>query len=197
MTAVSEARGGLGACCASMADLIEVLMEEHLHVLMVLNAVERVRGAGPGQPPTHLDVLEAAVEFLRVQVDGAHHGKEEAGLFAAMEAAGLPPSATPVGCMLHQHVRGRELTESMARAIDGARRGDADAQEALRLSAGEYVRVLAPHIQMEDYVVYPLARRAISADALARLGERLVDPAELAAFADAARAIDAAASRAP
>lgn len=180
-----------------MPDLIDTLMEEHLHILMVLTVVERTRGAGPAEPPPRLDVLEAAVEFLREQVDGAHHSKEEDGLFAAMEAAGLPPSASPVGCMMKQHVRGRELVASMARALDGARRAEVDHAEALRLAAGEYVRVLAPHIEMEDHVVYPLARRVLGQPIVDRLGERLVDPAEVAAFITAARRIDELARRAP
>lgn len=168
-------------------------MEEHLHVLNVLAAMERARGVAPGEP-SRVDVLAAAVEFLREHVDGAHHAKEEDGLFAAMEAAGLPPSATPVGCMLRQHVRARELVSAMARALPGAARGEADASEVLRLSSGEYVRVLAPHIEVEDFVVYPLARRAVGPVALARLTEHLVDPASFSAFVDAARRVDALAA---
>ncbi len=180
-----------------MADLIDTLMEEHLHILMVLCAVERARGDRPGEPPPRVDVLEAAAEFLRDHVDGAHHPKEEDGLFAAMEAAGLPPSASPVGCMLKQHVRGRELVESMSRALDGPHRHQPEHAEALRLAAGEYVRVLAPHIQMEDFVLYPLARRVLGQPALDELTRRLVEPAAVAAFAAAARRIDELTRRAP
>ena len=69
----------------------EILIHEHRIIEQVLACLERITEkftlAGRLDPQPARD----AVAFFRNFADRCHHGKEEAHLFPAMEAAGLPP----------------------------------------------------------------------------------------------------------
>ena len=137
------------------------LMHEHRAIERMLGilseACDRIE-AGEKVDPSH---LESAVEFIRVFADKCHHGKEEDLLFPAMVKAGIPKEGGPIGAMLAEHERGRELVRGLAAAIPGYRADEPEAKQEVVRNARGYVYLLGPHIHKEDFILYPMADRVL------------------------------------
>lgn len=116
----------------------QLLREEHEIILRALAVLQRQKA--PNQ-----ELLSFFSEFA----DTHHHGKEEDILFPAMEEAGFPRDAGPVGVMLHEHDLGRQLLSAMR---DPARFAEAMPQ---------YVALLGGHIQKENQILFVMADRAV------------------------------------
>ena len=129
-----------------------VLMNEHRNIEKALAALEAMAGAFEAEG--RIDAA-AAVEFLRTYADRLHHGKEEANLFPAMEARGLPCDVGPTAVMREEHRAGRAYTQEMADAVAG------DDVVAFVFAARGYVALLREHIQKEDQVLFPMADRLL------------------------------------
>lgn len=179
-------------------DVIEILMAEHRHILRVVGAMDRAADAVRNGHPPDAELHGRAIDFIRRYVDDVHHAKEERGLFAVMAAAGLPIESSPVGCMLRQHVRGRQLVARMDVALGPAAKGSTAARDELLEASIDYGRMITAHILVEDERLYPFARVVVPAEMLADLSVRVGSgaEAELAAFAEAAAVIERLAPRA-
>jgi hemerythrin-like domain-containing protein len=106
--------------------------------------------------------LPRIVEFLSVFADRCHHGKEEDLLFPALEGAGVPREGGPIGAMLAEHARGRELIGEMRDALSGPEAGSAGALAAFASSALAYRALLTQHIEKENAVLFSAADRLLS-----------------------------------
>jgi hemerythrin-like domain-containing protein len=96
------------------------------------------------------------LRFLKEFADKCHHGKEEGILFPAMVKAGIPDKGGPVGVMLSEHAKGRELVKGMEAAV-----GVPDLKKFARL-ATEYSDHLKAHIEKENGVLFPTAERVLA-----------------------------------
>jgi hemerythrin-like domain-containing protein len=162
-----------------------LLMEEHeiikrgLRVLEVL-AAKAARGEDVPAP-----AVETLLGFLTGFADTHHHHKEEDILFPAMEEAGFPRDAGPVGVMLHEHDRGRELIAALRRCEPRAG-WPPEERAQFAEAARAYGMLLSGHIEKENQILFPMAERA-----LAREDQQQVDQAfdefEQAAAADRVR----------
>jgi hemerythrin-like domain-containing protein len=126
----------------AIVDPIELLMEEHRLIERVLDALD-ARVAEPAR----------FVAFFGEFADGQHHGKEEEILFRAMIEAGVPERAGPIAVMLHEHDLGRTLMNELAAATSWT----PEAEHAAR----SYSALLRQHIQKEDRILYPMARKIL------------------------------------
>ncbi|RJQ66406.1 MAG: hemerythrin [Desulfobacteraceae bacterium] len=112
---------------------------------------------------------EALLDFFRTFVDTCHHGKEESGLFPALEQVGVSRQGGPIGVMLNEHEQGRTHLREMARALKDHEAGRPQSAERFSMHAGEYIDVLKRHIQKEDQVLFPLAAERLPASTAAQL----------------------------
>jgi hemerythrin-like domain-containing protein len=135
---------------SSAADPIEILMEEHRLIERVLDALD-----------AKADAPARFAEFFREFADDQHHQKEEGILFLAMLDAGFPHEQGPIAVMLADHERGRELIAELA-AADGW-------TPEVEAAARNYSALMRQHIQKEDRILYPMARRVLGRD-LGRVG---------------------------
>jgi hemerythrin-like domain-containing protein len=144
--------------------LTDILSSEHRVIQQVIAALDaaadKVRAGEDVRPAFFLD----AARFIRDFADGFHHAKEEQGLFEAMARNGMPVDGGPIGVMLHEHVRGRELTAGLRDAAQRWADGDPGMSEAVIGFAGAYAELLTNHIYMEDNIVFPMAASAIPAE---------------------------------
>lgn len=146
-----------------------ILSDEHRVILRVLSCLtamaERARkGAG-------LDLGDArdAVYFLREFADLLHHGKEEAELFPALEAAGMPRHGGPVGVMLQEHEQGRGWVREMNAAIAAAESGDVAAARRFADAADNFTALLRDHIEKEDHCLFSMAANMLDGATAERL----------------------------
>ncbi len=137
-------------------EAIDTLTQEHEVIeksLALLETVAHRIRAGSAMPEGFGTWI---VRFIQEFADGSHHHKEEQGLFPLMEKRGVPKEGGPIGCMLHEHELGRELTHIMETAAsngDAARFADA---------AEEYVVLLREHIFKENFVLFRIAERCLA-----------------------------------
>lgn len=142
---------------------IDVLLGEHRTILQVLDEVEResrrVENAAVLRESFWRDLLHFCDEF-----DGnLHHHKEEQLLFPALERAGLAHGSGPTAVLRDEHLRShfwRTRIEQALVARDRAR---------LSAAAGSYLDLVRAHVLKENQILFPLARRLLSADEMESL----------------------------
>ena len=147
----------------------QILMQEHLLIQEVLDALERgAQKLGSGED-TPKDFFMEAADFIRGYADDTHHRKEEGVLFKALAQHGFSPDAGPVAVMLSEHEEARRLTQTITDLAQELHRGDQGAREDLIMYALAYVRHLRQHIMKENNILFPMADRAVPADDAARI----------------------------
>lgn len=115
---------------------------------------------------------EALLDFFRTFVDTCHHGKEENGLFPALEQLGVPRRDGPIGVMLSEHEQGRAHIREMARALKDHEAGQPQAADRFDRYAGEYIDLLHQHIEKEDGVLFSMAAERLTTDHTSQLEQR-------------------------
>ena len=149
---------------------IEELVEEHEAVKTTLKILERIcdeiARTGSISRPNHVEQL---LNFFKVFVDQCHHGKEEELLFPALEEVGVSREGGPIGVMLAEHQKGRDLVKKMEAALSRFTDGNAGAASQLKENADEYITLLNYHIEKENNVLFPMAGKNISKDKLSEL----------------------------
>ena len=139
----------------------EILSSEHRVIERVIAALDtasdRLEAGDAVRPGFFLD----ATRFIRNFADGYHHGKEEEVLFATMARNGMPTDDGPIGVMLFEHDRARELTAGLGKAAERWAGGDRDVADTLADYARAYGELLTQHIYKEDNILFPMAAQAI------------------------------------
>ena len=141
----------------------EELIKEHEAILAMLGVLRRVCERLESGSEVETAHLGQVVEFLQGFADRTHHGKEEALLFPAMEAAGIPREGGPIGIMLHEHEVGRGLVRKMAAAGEEVQSGSQGAAKAYSENARQSIAFRAQHIDKENHVLFPMADQVVPA----------------------------------
>ena len=142
-------------------DITTTLVNEHKLILRMLEVLERNASLTREGKYTDYRFYLDAVDFIRNYADRFHHAKEEAVLFEALVANGMPRQNSPVAAMLLEHDQGRAYVRAMEEAALQARAGDIEARQGIADNALAYVALLREHITKEDTILYPLAERLL------------------------------------
>jgi hemerythrin-like domain-containing protein len=124
-----------------------ILRCEHALILRALDALEAAAERLERGEPALEWWWSQLLDWLRTFADRTHHAKEEGALFPAMTRAGVPDEGGPIGTMLTEHSRGRDLIAAMASSA-GRQRAAA---------ARDYAALLREHILKENEVLFPMA----------------------------------------
>ena len=139
----------------------DILSSEHRvierAIAALTTAADRLEAGQPVRPAFFLD----AARFITNFADGWHHAKEEGALFEAMAQGGMPLDDGPVGMMMFEHERARELTASLRQATEHWQAGDADMIDTVVEYARGYAELLTQHIYKEDNILFPMAAQVI------------------------------------
>ena len=140
----------------------DILSSEHRVIERVIAALdvasERLESNEALRPGFFVD----AARFLRDFADGYHHAKEEGVLFEAMGRGGMPTEDGPIGVMLYEHDRAREITRALRDASDRLVGGEHDAASDVVEHARAYGELLTSHIYKEDNILFPMAAQVIA-----------------------------------
>ncbi|MDO8689506.1 MAG: hemerythrin domain-containing protein [Dehalococcoidia bacterium] len=150
----------------------EILKSEHLVIKRMLDVLSIAADKLDKGQEVDPYVFDRSLDFIRQFADYSHHGKEEDVFFAAVEAAGMPRDAGPVGVMLEEHDEGRKAVRKMAEGLAKYRAGDTSAIPGLVRGARDYVYVLRNHIPKEDDILYPMGDEMISVQAQAKMAQQ-------------------------
>jgi uncharacterized protein len=138
----------------------ELLMADHETTEKVFEAVERALAAPEGPSPA---LLRDAMEYFKGYVDGCHNKKEENHLFPLIERRGVPRGGGPLGVMLMEHEQSRSELPRLLAVAERFLAGDLAALPDLRIAFGEYSSLLKNHFWKENDILYPMARRVMTA----------------------------------
>jgi len=107
--------------------------------------------------------LGRSIDFLLEFGDKVHNSKEENKLFPLMAEKGIPIEGGPLGVMLMEHKAERELLTKMQMTLEGFSELSLEDKIAFKEEGMEYLTIRAEHIWKENDVLYPMARKVISA----------------------------------
>jgi hemerythrin-like domain-containing protein len=151
---------------------VEDLMREHgvlRRALFVYSEMAaRLRVAPSTVPP---GALHDTAGLFRAFGEDYHERKlEEAFIFPAVKGGG-GPAAGYLEILAAQHQRGREITDYILAATQGAKLGDTLAAPLARVLES-LVRMYRPHAAAEDTIIFPAWKRTLSARRLDEMGDR-------------------------
>ncbi len=133
-----------------------LLKEEHDLILRGLAVLEKAAVHLANGQPVARETVEKLVAFFRRFADRCHHGKEEAMLFPALEAAGLPREGGPTGVMVCEHEEGRACVRGIAGAAARLAQDPGAAREIVDY-ARQFIPLLRAHIDKENDVLFVMA----------------------------------------
>ncbi len=157
-----------------MTDILDAIHEEHANMAKMLDALERQLAVfDAGETPDY-DIVRGVVEYCTGYPELYHHPKEDL-VFERLKARD-PAAAAEVGDLPGEHgeltVQSRRLQEAVAAVLGDLEVSRGRFDETLR----EFLDAYRRHMEMEERAFLPAARRALSADDLAELQDRLDHP---------------------
>ena len=163
-------------------DSIELMMEEHKYISRMLVVVRKAcKGILGGEEICQEDFGQM-IAFIKNYADVHHHGKEENVLFAEMtKHLGSLGNKLVTNGMLVEHDWGRLFISELIQSLERVKGGDADSRLDVIANAIGYANHLCRHIIKEDSVVYPFAKRELSAkvfERIEKLTKQMEDEAE-------------------
>ncbi len=174
----------------------EILSSEHRVIERVIAALDAAADRLEAGEAVRPDFFLDATRFIRNFADGYHHGKEEGVLFEAMARNGMPMADGPIGVMLYEHDRARELTAGLGDAAGRLAVGDRSVADTVVDYARAYGELLTQHIHKEDNILFPMAAHAIPLqdqdkvlDEFGRIEREQAEKGSKASYLDLARAL--------
>ena len=135
------------------------LINEHKAIQIALNILEKIQERLEKNGEAYYKDIIDLLEFLKEFADKCHHGKEEGFLFPALEKAGVKKEGGPIGVMLMEHSKGRELIKKMQENI----LNNPVNKTGFIMATLEYVRHMRAHIEKENTVLFPMIDTRMSA----------------------------------
>lgn len=162
---------------------IEDLMREHGVLRRCFLAYRECAGRLRVEPEdVDASALNDTAKLFRTFGEDYHEKKlEEAHIFPRVRRA-VVGSEAPIGILLAQHARGRELTDYILSVTGGAHVSPADAEMLARAFDGFEI-MYANHTAREDTIVFPAWKDQMSSAELAEMGN-LFETIERAEFGE-------------
>lgn len=149
-------------------DPIASLKQDHVRILGYLEELRQgVSRLGSGTTPQAAASLRKTVETLAREIDRHSLKMEEQALFPSLEEAIGPMG--PIAVMLADH---REIDSRLPRLLEEAKKERPDVA-LIRNLAGFLLDILPPHIQKEDFILYPMAQRGLSREQMDRVRAKM------------------------
>jgi hemerythrin-like domain-containing protein len=137
------------------------LRDEHEGVKIMLDVLDQVCQQLEETGSLNKEHFEGILEFLKVFVDKCHHGKEEALLFPALVAVGVPEDG-PIAVMLHEHEMGRNYIKALSAAFANYTTGDKFSSKDIIQNIQDYISLLRDHIKKENNILFVMADNSLS-----------------------------------
>lgn len=154
-------------------DPIQMLLDDHARIIARLAplriAVHQIAERGPSALPDVLPVVQDVVPAVALHLT-AHSRREDEAFFTVVEAA-FGGQFGPTTVMRAEH-------EAIDEAIERLQAMLADAAPKWGVNdlgdwCGRLIHLIDAHFGKEENVVFPMARQALTEDALRQIGEAL------------------------
>lgn len=157
-------------------DGIVLMVEEHKYIKRMLVVIRKACIEIMNGKEIDYEDFEKMIDFVRNYADNHHHGKEEKILFNRMidEIGGAAEKLVRFG-MLVEHDLGRLNMKNLQEALLKVKEGDPDAKVDVIANAVSYTHLLYRHIDKEDNVAYPFAKRELSDETIDKINHECND----------------------
>ena len=137
----------------------ELLKRDHEVTERVFAAMEKLFSSPAGPSAVQVGLL---VDYLQGYVDQCHNQKEELHLFSRLQQKGMPRHGGPLGVMLQEHERAREILARLVPLGSAFAAGDSGKLPELHAVFAEYAALCKDHFWKENDILYPMALRMLS-----------------------------------
>ncbi len=157
-----------------MTDIIDSLHQDHANLAKLLDALERQLGLfDQGETPDY-DIVRGVVDYCLNYPDLYHHPKED--LVLEHLKAADPVAAAAIGDLAAEHEDLAALTRRFADAIDAILQDIQVPRGPFEDAARRFIEAYREHMNKEERVFLPAARRALGAADWAEIDARLSQP---------------------
>lgn len=157
-------------------DSIKLMMEEHQFILRMLTVMRMACYRLMQQDTIDYDDFDQMIDFISNYADAHHHGKEEKLLFnEVVTHGGTAGNKLITHGMLVEHDLGRLHIRELREALQSYRGGDDMSRLDIIANAIGYAQLLRRHIDKEDSVIYPFARKCLPKDIMDKVNQETVD----------------------
>lgn len=136
---------------------------EHRHIEAVVKSLRDAAAALDRRQRLNVQKLRIVVEFLQIYADQRHHQREETIFFPVLVKRGVPPQGCPIGGLNHEHEKGRTLVSALDEWITFYEQQRPGAEIELQRTLQAIADLYRKHLWMEDAMVFPMAKRLITA----------------------------------
>ncbi len=127
-----------------------ILVEEHVHIMKVIKAIEREIETIKETKKVDTDFIDTIVDFIRTYADKTHHGKEEDILFRNLAGKNMSEKdKTIMQGLLDDHVLARKTIGELVEAKDQA--------DVVIEKLKVIIELYPTHICSEDKIFFPAA----------------------------------------
>jgi hemerythrin-like domain-containing protein len=141
-----------------MQNAADDLLREHQTIIFAIDIIENMVKRVEMAKPIDAGDIGEMIHFLKVFADRCHHAKEENYLFPALERSGIKSIHAPVGIVLNQHHKGRELIRLMEKSVENQKIN----REDFIYAATAYVALMKDHIHKENTILFPMINEMLS-----------------------------------
>jgi len=140
------------------------LKKEHETILLMLSILEKFCERIQKGEGVRADDVTRLFDGMGTFAYHCHHIKEEAVLFPALEALGLPDHYRSIAEILEAHDQGRAYVEGLRWGIAHYCADPKEGPAALLRRAKRFISFLNQEIEQEDHILFPLADAVLSAE---------------------------------
>lgn len=156
-----------------MPKIIDILLEEHQNIEKLLLVLEHEleifdRGGRPDY-----EILQTIIQYFQDYPESCHHPKEEM-IFEKLKARD-PAAAKRFGDVEAEHELETKRLRSFARAVDSVLADQEFLRESFHLAVHDFVEHQRKHLQKEELLLFPAARKALHRADWAAIDARLDD----------------------
>lgn len=144
-------------------DATYVIIKEHQQLCAVIAGMQRfvsLLEAGKNAPPT--TVFRAMLYYVREYPEQIHHPKEDLHLFARLRER-TEDLDDVIDELESQHTQGESKVRNLEHALTRYELAGESALPTLRSLVDDYAEFYKGHLQLEENVILPAARRYLSA----------------------------------
>lgn len=142
---------------------LAMLIGEHAAIREMIARFEAEIDAIEDRGAVDAEALGRLLGFFEEQIDGHHQEKEERVFLPRLLTRAHGWDAVLVRSLLDDHASQRKLLAAMRCEIDKAAYGEPNSLAILARTARRYVEHQHRHSRWEELVIFPLARRILSA----------------------------------
>jgi len=135
----------------------DLLMADHEQTEQVIDALEK---KWLEKKPA-ADTVKKAIRYFSEFADACHNQKEEQHLFPRLSAAGIPRQSGPLGVMLMEHERSKQLLAEFCDLGNRYVAGETAVADDLVKVFLEYGALLKNHYWKENDILYPMGRKVL------------------------------------